>query len=230
MNGEPLPLEHGFPVRMLTPGLYGYVGACKWLRELELTTFAAVDAYWVQRGWAPQGPVKTASRIDTPAPVRAARRRAGDRRRRRLGAAPRASRAVEVRVDDGPWQQATLLPVPSVDTWVQWRYAWDATPGVAHAARPGDRRHGRGAARGARRPRSRTAPPAGTRSPSRSADPRRRLPGRRRAPRAAAGHTPQGPGTPCALRPDLLRYARARGLSSLTRQFTARTSTPPAAH
>jgi DMSO/TMAO reductase YedYZ molybdopterin-dependent catalytic subunit len=128
MNGEPLPVEHGFPVRMLTPGLYGYAGACKWLRELELTTFAAADAYWVARGWSPQGPVKTASRIDTPAPFA------------QLGTGPtavagvawaqgRGIRAVEVRVDDGPWQQATLLPVPSVDTWVQWRHSWPATPG-----------------------------------------------------------------------------------------------------
>lgn len=129
MNGEPLPPEHGFPVRMLTPGLYGYAGSCKWLTELELTTFAAVDAYWVTRGWAPQGPVKTASRIDVPAPFA------------QLGGGPatvagvawaqgRGIRAVEVRVDDGPWEAATLLPVPSVDTWVQWRWAWPATPGA----------------------------------------------------------------------------------------------------
>jgi DMSO/TMAO reductase YedYZ molybdopterin-dependent catalytic subunit len=128
MNGEPLPPEHGFPVRMLTPGLYGYVGACKWLTELELTTFQAVDAYWVERGWAADAPVKTASRIDVPIPFA------------QLAAGPvtvagvawaqgRGIRAVEVRVDDGPWQEATLLPVPSIDTWVQWRYAWDATPG-----------------------------------------------------------------------------------------------------
>jgi DMSO/TMAO reductase YedYZ molybdopterin-dependent catalytic subunit len=131
MNGEPLPVEHGFPLRMLTPGLYGYAGACKWLTELELTTFGAVDAYWVARGWAPRGPVKTASRIDVPGPFA------------QLAAGPvtvagvawaqgRGIRAVEVRVDDGPWRAATLLPVPSVDTWVQWRFAWAATPG-SHA-------------------------------------------------------------------------------------------------
>ena len=128
MNGDPLPPEHGFPVRMLTPGLYGYVGACKWLGELEATTFADVDAYWVERGWAPQGTVKTASRIDRPAPFAPLT----------PGAVPvagvawaqgRGIRAVEVRVDDGGWQPATLLPVPSVDTWVQWRYDWPATPG-----------------------------------------------------------------------------------------------------
>ena len=128
MNGEPLLPEHGFPVRMLTPGLYGYVGACKWLRELELTTFAAVDAYWVARGWAPQAPVKTASRIDTPAPF--SQLAAG-----RVAVAGvawaqgRGIRAVEVQVDDEPWRQATLLPVPSVNTWVQWRFDWAATPG-----------------------------------------------------------------------------------------------------
>ena len=128
MNGEPLPPEHGFPVRMLTPGLYGYVGACKWLGELKATTFADVDAYWVERGWAPQGTVKTASRIDRPVPFAPLT----------PGAVPvagvawaqgRGIRAVEVRVDDGGWQPATLLPVPSVDTWVQWRYDWPATPG-----------------------------------------------------------------------------------------------------
>jgi DMSO/TMAO reductase YedYZ molybdopterin-dependent catalytic subunit len=131
MNGDPLPPEHGFPVRVLTPGLYGYVGACKWLRELEATTFADVDAYWVERGWAPQGTVKTASRIDRPAPFAPLT----------AGVVPvagvawaqgRGIRAVEVRVDDGGWQPATLLPVPSVDTWVQWRYDWPATAG-SHA-------------------------------------------------------------------------------------------------
>jgi DMSO/TMAO reductase YedYZ molybdopterin-dependent catalytic subunit len=133
MNGEPLPLEHGFPVRMLTPGLYGYAGACKWVRELELTTFAAVDAYWVQRGWAPRGPVKTASRIDTPAPF--AQLAAG--RATIAGVAwaqGRGIRAVEVQVDDDPWQPAALLPVPSVNTWVQWRLDWAATPG-SHTVR-----------------------------------------------------------------------------------------------
>ena len=128
MNGEPLPLEHGFPVRMLTPGLYGYVGACKWVTELEATTFDAVDAYWVARGWAPQGTIKTASRIDRPAPF--APLAAGTATVAGVAwAQGRGIRAVEVRVDDGPWQPATLLPVPSVDTWVQWRYDWAATAG-----------------------------------------------------------------------------------------------------
>ncbi|WP_327041960.1 molybdopterin-dependent oxidoreductase [Micromonospora ureilytica] len=128
MNGEPLPVEHGFPVRVVVPGLYGYVSACKWVTELELTRFADFDAYWVPRGWSPQGPIKTQSRIDTP------------RGRNRLTAGPvtvagvawaqhRGVRRVEVRVDNGQWQQAELAPTVSVDTWVQWSWRWDATPG-----------------------------------------------------------------------------------------------------
>ncbi|MET8837318.1 molybdopterin-dependent oxidoreductase [Micromonospora sp. NPDC004540] len=128
MNGEPLPVEHGFPVRMVVPGLYGYVSACKWVTELELTSFADYDAYWVPRGWSAQGPIKTQSRIDTPRP------------RNRLTAGPvtvagvawaqhRGVRRVEVRVDDGPWQEATLATTVSVDTWVQWSWRWSATPG-----------------------------------------------------------------------------------------------------
>ncbi|MFF4890002.1 molybdopterin-dependent oxidoreductase [Micromonospora chersina] len=128
MNGEPLPVEHGFPVRMVVPGLYGYVSACKWVTELELTSFADFDAYWVPRGWSAQGPIKTQSRIDTP------RARGG------LTAGPvtvagvawaqhRGIRRVEVRVDGGPWQEATLAATASVDTWVQWSWRWDARPG-----------------------------------------------------------------------------------------------------
>ncbi|HEU4350098.1 MAG TPA: molybdopterin-dependent oxidoreductase [Actinoplanes sp.] len=128
MNGEPLPLEHGFPVRMLTPGLYGYAGACKWLIELELTTFAEFDAYWVWRGWAARGPVKTASRIDKPQPFAAVAPGtvtvAGVAWAQRRGI-----KRVEVQVDSGAWAEADLLPVPSTDTWVQWRYGWTATPG-----------------------------------------------------------------------------------------------------
>ncbi|SCL13119.1 DMSO/TMAO reductase YedYZ, molybdopterin-dependent catalytic subunit [Micromonospora rhizosphaerae] len=128
MNGEPLPVEHGFPVRMVVPGLYGYVSACKWVTELELTSFADFDAYWVPRGWSAQGPIRTQSRIDTP------------RSRNRLSAGPvmvagvawaqhRGIRRVEVRVDEGPWREATLAPTVSADTWVQWSWRWDATPG-----------------------------------------------------------------------------------------------------
>ncbi|GIG50515.1 molybdopterin-dependent oxidoreductase [Dactylosporangium siamense] len=128
MNGEPLPLDHGFPVRMLTPGLYGYAGACKWVAEIELTTFSSYDAYWVQRGWAARGPVKTASRIDRPLPF--ARPAAGPVQVAGVAwAQGRGIAAVEVRVDDGPWQAATMLPSPTNDTWVQWRLDWAATPG-----------------------------------------------------------------------------------------------------
>ncbi|SBV29649.1 DMSO/TMAO reductase YedYZ, molybdopterin-dependent catalytic subunit [Micromonospora krabiensis] len=128
MNGEPLPVEHGFPVRMVVPGLYGYVSACKWVTELELTSFADFDAYWVPRGWSAQGPIKTQSRIDAPR----ARNRLTAGRVMVAGVAwaqHRGVQRVEVRVDDGPWQEAELAPTVSVDTWVQWSWAWDATPG-----------------------------------------------------------------------------------------------------
>ncbi|WP_173077258.1 molybdopterin-dependent oxidoreductase [Phytohabitans rumicis] len=129
MNGEPLPIDHGFPVRMVVPGLYGYVSACKWVVELELTSFADFDAYWVPRGWSAQAPIKTQSRIDTP------------RSRNNLTPGPitvagvawaqhRGIARVEVRVDDGPWQEATLARTVSVDTWVQWSWRWDATSGA----------------------------------------------------------------------------------------------------
>ena len=128
MNGEPLPLEHGFPVRMITPGVYGYAGSCKWLASLELTTFDRFDAYWVERGWAAQAPVKTASRIDRPRPF--AQVAAGVVTVAGVAwAQGRGIASVEVRVDDGPWREAELLPAPSADTWVQWRYAWRAGAG-----------------------------------------------------------------------------------------------------
>ncbi|HWH01275.1 MAG TPA: molybdopterin-dependent oxidoreductase [Pilimelia sp.] len=128
MNGEPLPLEHGFPVRMLVPGLYGYVGACKWLTALEVTTFDAFDAYWVRRGWAADAPVKTASRIDTPRPF--AQLRAGPVLVAGVAWAQRRGiSAVEVQVDDGDWRPARLADGPSPDLWRQWVFRWDATPG-----------------------------------------------------------------------------------------------------
>lgn len=128
MNGEPLPLEHGFPVRMVVPGLYGYVSACKWLAELELTTFDGYDPYWVKQGWARRAEVKTASRIDIPRD--GARRHAGGITVAGVAwAQHRGIRQVEVRVDDGPWTQAELAPARSVDTWRQWHYRWEAKPG-----------------------------------------------------------------------------------------------------
>jgi len=128
MNGEPLPRRHGFPARLVVPGLYGYVSATKWLVELELTTFDAFDAYWVPRGWAERAPIKTQSRIDVPRPL-------GTVAPGRVAVAgvawaqTRGISKVEIQVDDGPWREARLSAEVSVDTWRQWVYEWDATPG-----------------------------------------------------------------------------------------------------
>ncbi|MEV0644936.1 molybdopterin-dependent oxidoreductase [Phytomonospora sp. NPDC050363] len=128
MNGEPLPLEHGFPVRMLVPGLYGYVSACKWLTEIELTRFDDFDPYWVRRDWAAEAPIKTSSRIDTPKAL--GKVAAGMVRVGGVAWAPhRGIRSVEVRVDGGPWEAATIVEAPTADTWRQWTYDWNATPG-----------------------------------------------------------------------------------------------------
>ncbi|MET9126354.1 molybdopterin-dependent oxidoreductase [Streptomyces sp. NPDC004528] len=128
MNGRPLPFEHGFPVRMVVPGLYGYVSACKWIQDIELTTFDAYDPYWVKRDWARRAPVKTQSRIDTPKPF--ARPRAGTVMVAGVAwAQHRGVRGVEVRVDDGPWQRARLAAEDTVDTWRQWSFPWEATKG-----------------------------------------------------------------------------------------------------
>jgi DMSO/TMAO reductase YedYZ molybdopterin-dependent catalytic subunit len=127
MNGEPLPIDHGFPARMVVPGLYGYVSATKWLAELELTTFAAFDAYWIPRGWARLAPIKTESRIDKP---QAGSIAAGQTVIAGVAWAPhRGISKVEVRVDGGAWQTATLAAVASVDTWRLWSLPWNATPG-----------------------------------------------------------------------------------------------------
>ena len=129
MNGTPLPVAHGFPVRMVVPGLYGYVSACKWITDIDVTTFAAANAYWAVRGWSQQAPIKTESRIDVPNFNTAVRR----------GRTPVAGvawaqhkgiDAVEVRVDHGPWHTARLAAVPGIDTWRQWMWEWDASPGT----------------------------------------------------------------------------------------------------
>ncbi|RFU85520.1 molybdopterin oxidoreductase [Streptomyces triticagri] len=128
MNGEPLPFDHGFPVRMLVPGLYGYVSACKWIQELELTTFDAYDVYWVKRDWAREAPIKTQSRIDTPRPF--ARPKAGRVTVAGVAWAQHKGIArVEVRVDEGPWQRAELAAEGPRDTWRQWSWQWPATAG-----------------------------------------------------------------------------------------------------
>ncbi|WP_367650731.1 molybdopterin-dependent oxidoreductase [Nocardioides sp. zg-1308] len=128
MNGRPLPIEHGFPVRTIVPGLYGYVSATKWVVDLEVSTFADSVGYWTTRGWSAEGPVKIASRIDVP--------RSGDE-------VPAGEvtfggvawhqqtgiEAVEVQVDGGAWGRAELGQVPSVDTWVQWALTVDVPEG-----------------------------------------------------------------------------------------------------
>jgi DMSO/TMAO reductase YedYZ molybdopterin-dependent catalytic subunit len=128
MNGEPLPVEHGFPVRMVVPGLYGFVSATKWVVEVEVSRFDEFDAYWSTRGWAERAPIKTSSRIEVPRPSQYIA----------AGSVPVAGTAwaqhrgievVEVRADDGPWQRARLGAVPSTDTWRQWVWEWDAEPG-----------------------------------------------------------------------------------------------------
>lgn len=129
MNGEPLPFPHGFPVRMIVPGLYGYVSACKWLTDLELTTFDDYDAYWVKRSWSREAPIKTESRIDTPKPL--ASPKAGNVPVAGVAwAQHRGIERVEVRVDSGAWHQARLAEQDTVDTWRQWWWEWPATSGM----------------------------------------------------------------------------------------------------
>jgi DMSO/TMAO reductase YedYZ molybdopterin-dependent catalytic subunit len=126
MNGEPLPIEHGYPVRMVVPGLYGYVSATKWVRQLKVTTFAKDQGYWTPLGWSAKGPIKTGSRIDVP-------------RKRRIQSGPvviagvawdqhTGIEQVEVGID-GVWHEARLAEVTGPDTWRQWLYRWYATPG-----------------------------------------------------------------------------------------------------
>lgn len=127
MNGEPLPADHGFPARLVVAGLYGYVSATKWLREIELTTWEDFDGYWIPRGWSKEGPIKTSSRIDVP-------RSGGGLAAGRQAIAgvawapPGGITRVEVGID-GEWHDAELGEAVSGNTWVQWVYAWDATPG-----------------------------------------------------------------------------------------------------
>jgi DMSO/TMAO reductase YedYZ molybdopterin-dependent catalytic subunit len=135
MNGQPLPLNHGFPVRMIVPGLYGYVSACKWIVDLEATTFADTDAYWVARGYAAHPPIVLSSRIDTPKstarlPVGQSIAIAGIAWDQHVGVS-----AVQVRIDGGAWQDARLAPVPSIDTWRQWVFPWTVpSPGTHRIA------------------------------------------------------------------------------------------------
>jgi DMSO/TMAO reductase YedYZ molybdopterin-dependent catalytic subunit len=128
MNGQPLPAAHGYPVRVVVPGLYGYVSATKWVVDMELTTFGAFNAYWVRMGWSQQGPIKTESRIDVP------KANGGSLTAGRVTVAGVAwaqhtgIAGVEVSVD-GTWYTATMAAQNTIDTWRQWYYVWDATPG-----------------------------------------------------------------------------------------------------
>ena len=128
MNGEPLPLEHGFPVRMVVPGLYGYVSATKWVTSLRVTTFAKEQGYWTPLGWSPRGPIKLASRIDVPSKSTVDAGTvvvAGVAWVQHTGIS-----AVEVQVDQNGWQPAQLAETVGPDTWRQWKYEWAAVPGT----------------------------------------------------------------------------------------------------
>ena len=130
MNGDPLPVEHGYPARLVVPGLYGYVSATKWVVDLEVTRFDRAQAYWTQRGWSARGPIKTESRIDVP--------RAGQdvpvgpvKFGGVAWAQDRGVRGVEVQLDDGDWQPAQLGARYSDAAWRLWSFDWDAQePGL----------------------------------------------------------------------------------------------------
>ena len=140
MDGRALPREHGYPARMVVPGLYGYVSACKWITRMTLTTYAEKTAYWTDRGWATDAPIKLMSRIDTPKPL--AKVKAG---KTFIGGVAwhqhRGLEGVQVRIDGGEWRDATLGPDAGDDYWRQWYVEWDAAdagPGRAHACCPRD--------------------------------------------------------------------------------------------
>jgi DMSO/TMAO reductase YedYZ molybdopterin-dependent catalytic subunit len=128
MNGAALPREHGFPVRMVVPGLYGFVSACKWLTRMTLTTYDAQQAYWTERDWATEAPIKVSSRIDTPQSFEEID--SGDTFVGGVAwAQDRGIGKVEVQVDGGDWQAARLGPSAGVDYWRQWYLPWRAEPG-----------------------------------------------------------------------------------------------------
>ncbi|MGZ0229873.1 MAG: molybdopterin-dependent oxidoreductase [Acidimicrobiales bacterium] len=128
MNDEPLLVQHGFPVRLVVSGLYGYVSATKWLDEIELTTWEDFDGFWIPRGWAKDGPIKTQSKIEVPktrSPIAAGLTPVAG-----VAWAPNKSiTAVEVRIDGGDWMPSTLSEEVSGDSWRQWMVEWEATPG-----------------------------------------------------------------------------------------------------
>ncbi|PSK93782.1 DMSO/TMAO reductase YedYZ molybdopterin-dependent catalytic subunit [Murinocardiopsis flavida] len=128
MDGDPLTPEHGFPVRMVVPGLYGYVSATKWVTDIKVTRFADERSYWADRGWAVEAPIKTMSRIDVPT-SRAAVAAGTVAVAGVAWAQRRGIEAVQARVDSGEWRDAELAEVPGIDTWRQWTWEWDAEPG-----------------------------------------------------------------------------------------------------
>jgi DMSO/TMAO reductase YedYZ molybdopterin-dependent catalytic subunit len=131
MNGQPLPVAHGFPARMVVPGLYGYTSATKWVTRLTVTTFAARRAYWTQRGYAAVAPIHTESRIDVPKPL--AQVAAGRVTVAGVAWAPATGiAAVEVSVDNGVWHPARLAATDGIDTWRQWVWTWDAAARGLH--------------------------------------------------------------------------------------------------
>ena len=141
MNGQPLPVQHGFPVRMVVPGLYGYVSATKWLVDLEVTSFDKFSAFWTQRGWSAKGPVKTQSRIDVPrdgSTVKAGSLRIGGS----AWAQHTGIEKVEYQLDGAAWEVAELGRVPGADTWVQWAGTVDVEPGEHRPRGPRHRRLG----------------------------------------------------------------------------------------
>ncbi|MYH97497.1 MAG: molybdopterin-dependent oxidoreductase [Acidimicrobiia bacterium] len=128
MNGEPLPISHGFPARLVVAGLYGYVSATKWLSDIELTTWEAFNGYWIPRGWAKEGPIKTQSRIDVPR--RDSTIDPGPTAIAGVAWAPsRAIEKVEVQVNDEDWVEAELSRETTINSWRQWMVTWNATPG-----------------------------------------------------------------------------------------------------
>jgi DMSO/TMAO reductase YedYZ molybdopterin-dependent catalytic subunit len=135
MAGEPLPVEHGFPARVVIPGLYGYVSACKWVTDLEATTFATRTAFWIEQGWAQTTRVQLESRIDVPrqqATVRVGRPVpvAGVAWDQHVGVG-----RVEVQVDGGAWRRAELGTEVSIDTWRQWYLPWTPAQAGRHVLR-----------------------------------------------------------------------------------------------
>jgi hypothetical protein len=131
MNGQPLPTDHGYPARLVVPGLYGYVSATKWVVDIELTRFDKAEAYWTKLGWSPRGPIKTESRVDVPRDGQVVARGPVT-----FGgvawAQNRGVKAVEVRIDEGPWQQAQLGAAYSNEAWRLWSFPWRADGAGSH--------------------------------------------------------------------------------------------------